>query len=78
MPAEIEPEGACGPRMFSWLAEIGRHVHAQVPIQTAVLGWEPSSRTADIRERKFEKPYGYLLPRAADVEYVAPTYFSRP
>lgn len=81
MPGEIEPEGACGPKMFSWLAEVGRHVHARVPIRAAVLGWEPtvpSSRASAIQTGKFEPPYGYLLPRGTETEYVAPTHFSRP
>lgn len=79
MPSSIEPEGACGPKMFAWLAEVGRHVHETIPIRCAVIGWEPTlpEETA-LRRREFEPSYGYLLPSPGALEFVPPHRFSAP
>lgn len=79
MPPEVEPEGACGPKMFAWLAEVGRHVHEAVRTRCAVIGWEPTlpEETA-LRRREFESSYGYLLPSPGALEFVPPHRFSAP
>jgi len=79
LPSEIEPDGPCGPATFRWLADVGQFVHDRVPIRAGVVGWEATvPKESEIRERKFEAPYGYLLPGDHGLEYVEPTFFSRP
>lgn len=79
LPPHGEPEGAGGPKMFAWLTEIGRHVHATVPIRCAVIGWEPTlPKEPALRRREFQPTYGYLLPGPGDLEFIPPRQFSPP